>query len=331
MNKLKNIYCKDNISFIKPFLKSSSITRLKDIGMHCGLEYTSFPFYSKLKKYSRYTHSLNVALIIYNFTKDIKMSLSGLFHDISTGCFSHVIDFVYNDYLKQEYSENKTEEFILQDKVIMSNLNKLNIKVSEVSNYHLYTIADNNTPKLSSDRLEYTLSNFINFNFLNINKIKEIYDDLVVDKNEDNEDEIVFQDIELAKIFTLNMLKNSKAYVSDEDRYSMERLSLILKYALKNNIINEADFYLKETKMINKLKKDSFTKKMFLDFTSLHKVEISNIKKDDNYIKIFAKKRYIDPYIKNKGRLSKLDKDIKNQIDDFVNQSQDYFIKGYSI
>ena len=34
-----------------------------------------------------------------------------------------------------------------------------NIKIEEVEDYHLYPIADNDTPKLSSDRLEYSLSN----------------------------------------------------------------------------------------------------------------------------------------------------------------------------
>lgn len=327
-NILHNIYCKENTNFIDELLVSKALIRLDDIGMNCGLEYTSFPFFSRLKKYSRLNHSIGVAKIIYNFTNNKVQSLSGLFHDISSGPFSHVIDFVFGDYLKQEASEKETNNIILKDKVIMEYLNKNNIDVKEVSNYHNYPIADNNTPKLSSDRLEYTLSNFINFNFLQIDKVKEIYNDLIISKNEDNEEEIVFQNIDIARVFTINALKNSKVYVSDEDRYSMERLSLILKYALNNNIIKEDDLFLNEKEMINKLKSNLVTKKMFIDFTKLHKVEISNTKKDDSYIKIYAKKRYIDPFIKDKGRLSKLDIDIKNQIDNFINQSQDYYIKG---
>ena len=40
----------------------------------------------------------------------------------------------------------------------MSLLKKDNIDVNEVCDYKLYPIADNNTPQLSADRLEYTFS-----------------------------------------------------------------------------------------------------------------------------------------------------------------------------
>ena len=328
MNKLTKIYHSD-IDFIKPFLKSDSLVRLKGIGMNCGVEYTSFPFFKQLNKYSRYTHSINVAKIIYHFNSSIKESLSGLFHDISSGTFSHVIDFVYNDYLNQEYTEKDTSSIISSDKVIMNNLNKLNIKVSEVDNYHLYPIADNSTPKLSADRLEYTLSNFYNFNFLSINEIKDIYNDLKVNKNEFNEDEICFSSLEKAKLFTINMIKNSKIYVGDEDRYSMEILSKILLLALNKNIITESDFYTTEKDIIKKLYLDLEIKEKFINFTKLNKVVISDKQIDDSYIKIFAKKRYIDPFvIPYKKRISQIDKDIKKLIDDFVNSSQNYYIKG---
>ena len=45
----------------------------------------------------------------------------------------------------------------------MTLLNRDNIKVEEVDNYHLYPIADNDTPKLSADRLEYTFANGLYF------------------------------------------------------------------------------------------------------------------------------------------------------------------------
>ena len=327
MNKLSNIFYPGKLDFITPFLKSKSLKRLDDISMHCGLTYTSFPFFSKLKKYSRFTHSINVARIIYNFTNNITQSLSGLFHDISTGCFSHVIDFVYSDYLSQEYSENKTEEFIKNDEIIVSNLNKLNIKIDDISNYHKYPIADNDTPHLSSDRLEYTLSNFYNFHFLSTKEISNIYNDIVICKNERGEDELSFSSVEKAKLFTLNALNNSKIYVSDEDRFTMEKLSLIIKKGLKDNIISEEDLYLKEKELIKRIKNSKLSNK-YKEVISFNKVITSIEKKDDTYVKVFAKKRYIDPYIKDKGRLSSLDSEIKKEIESFLNSSQDYYIKG---
>lgn len=58
----------------------------------------------------------------------------------------------------QESTEEKTEPIIKSSKEIMTLLKNDNIKIEEVSNYHIYSIADNDLPKLSADRLEYTLS-----------------------------------------------------------------------------------------------------------------------------------------------------------------------------
>ena len=86
-------------------------------------------------------------------------TLSGLFHDIATPVFKHCVDFLNGDYMSQESTEDLTTDIIRNSKEIMELLKRDNIDLSEVDNYHLYPIADNDTPKLSSDRLEYSLSN----------------------------------------------------------------------------------------------------------------------------------------------------------------------------
>ncbi len=58
----------------------------------------------------------------------------------------------------QESTEERTEQIIKNSKQIMHLLERDNIKLEQVSDYHIYPIADNDTPKLSADRLEYTLS-----------------------------------------------------------------------------------------------------------------------------------------------------------------------------
>ena len=126
------------------------------ISVSCGT------IYSKMYKqmwYSSLDHSIAVALIIWHFTKDRKQTLSGLFHDIATPVFKHSIDFMNKDYEKQESTEELTTKIISESKEIMELLNRDGIKVEEVADYHIYPIADNDTPCLSSDRLEYTLSN----------------------------------------------------------------------------------------------------------------------------------------------------------------------------
>ena len=61
--------------------------------------------------------------------------------------------------MTQESTEDLTTNIIKNSKEIMKLLDRDNIDVSEIDNYHMYPIADNDTPKLSADRLEYSLSN----------------------------------------------------------------------------------------------------------------------------------------------------------------------------
>ena len=56
---------------------------------------------------------------------------------------------------------------IADSKEIMNLLKRDNIKLEEINDYHKYPIADNDTPQLSSDRLEYSLSNaYFTYNIL---------------------------------------------------------------------------------------------------------------------------------------------------------------------
>lgn len=325
MNDFLNIYG-ETPSFILPFLESENMKRLDDVGMHCGMEYTSFPFYCDLKKYSRLSHSIGVSIILSHFTDDKKIILSGLFHDISTPCFAHVIDFLYDDYEKQEYTEKATSSFLIEDSIIQSNLKKLNLQTSDVDDYHLYPLADNDSPKLSSDRLEYTLHNLYNYSFASKDEIKNIYNNIIVSTNEFGEIEMLFLDERIAEKFSLLTLKNSIIYTKDEDRYGMQYLSFVIKRAIERGVININDLYLTERELIEKLKSDETTLIEFNSFQRLKKVKKEVNPSSPISFLIKSKKRYIDPYVYNKGRLSKINSKVKTEIQKFLNLSFDYYL-----
>ena len=131
--------------FLEEYIETKPMQKQAGISVSCGT------FYSKLFPdiklwYSSLDHSVAVSLIIWNFTKDKKQTLSGLFHDIATPIFK----------------------------------------------YHMYPIADNDTPQLSSDRLEYTLSNGLGVKkeIWNLDEIKEIYQNIEIQKNEEGIEEL---------------------------------------------------------------------------------------------------------------------------------------------
>ena len=97
-------YCRTESGWLREFCETPEMQRLKDVGMNCGCEYTSFPRFRNLAPYSRYRHSVGAARIVWNFTGSREQTLAALFHDISTPAFAHTIDFLHGDYLHQEYT-----------------------------------------------------------------------------------------------------------------------------------------------------------------------------------------------------------------------------------
>ena len=142
--------------WLNDYINTKELLHQQYISVTCGTIYSDL--FESNTFYSSLDHSIGVALIIWHFTHDKKQTLSGLFHDIATPAFKHCVDFLNGDYMNQESTEELTTEIIKNSKEIMNLLERDNIKLEEVDNYHLYPIADNDTPKLSADRLEYSLS-----------------------------------------------------------------------------------------------------------------------------------------------------------------------------
>lgn len=323
---LHHIYSTEFPEFIREIAQTPAMLRLDDIGMNCGCEYTSFPMFAGLDKYSRYYHSIGVALIVWHFTHDKKQSTAGLLHDISSPAFAHVIDFMHGDYLTQESTENGTQTIIEKSAEIQHYLQKYGMKTAEVADYHLYPIADNDTPRLSSDRLEYTIGNIVNYKLASPEKAKELYDNLIVGTNEDGQSEIMFTDKDKALVFAKLSLQCSRIYVADEDRYSMQRLAEILKECIIRGIIAESDLYLGETPVIEKLLNNEFSVKEWKKFRSYSTI-IHTADNPDSRV-IYAKKRHINPYISGIGRVGDIFPEYGNALREYLAESQDYAICG---
>lgn len=318
--------CHEEIpSFLFPYLRTDAMQRLKGIDMNCGMNFTSFPLFRDIQPYSRYEHSLGVALIVWHFTHDQIQTLAGLFHDISTTAFSHVTDFMKGDYLKQEASENETSLMIQNDTGLMKQLSEDGIDVSNVCDYHMYPVADNDSPHLSADRLEYTFGDVLDYHFGTAEQLKYIYDDLVVLKNEEGMDEIGFLHADTAYQFAQLALKCGKVYSSKEDRYAMDRLSDLLKECVKDHTLTKEDLYDSEEHVIAKICVTH--EEEWNHFSSLSRVDVSDVWKD-GYRTIQVKKRYIDPLVSEKGRVHELNRDLNESFHAFCMDDMKEWLKG---
>jgi len=318
-----SIYASKIPDYIKEFTDTPEIKRLSDIGMHCGCEYADFPIYRNVKcHYTRLIHSIGVANIVWNFTQDIKQTVAGLLHDISTPVFAHTIDFLNEDYITQESTEDDTLAFIQNSKSITTLLTKYGINVNDVSNYSKYPIADNNTPMLSADRLEYTLGNGYIVHNIDLHEISIIYNDLIIVKNENRVDELCFKSINCARKFVEVSLINSYWFVSDEDRFSMQYLADMIRGAIQKNILSLDDLLTTESYVIEKLKAHDEISKTWDNFTRISTVSVSDKKMPNTYcVNIPAKKRYINPLVKvgsSIKRIVDIDEVSKENIEKFL-------------
>lgn len=288
--------------FLYEYINTPELQRIGKIGMNCGTDYTKI-FNNKFF-YSRLDHSIGVALIIWNFTKDKKQTLAGLFHDIATPCFSHCIDFLHKDYKNQEVTEADTRKIIEKSQEIQSLLKKDNILIDEVCDYKIYPIADNDTPRLSADRLEYTLSSGLSFTKeWNVSDIKEMYSNLTILSNEDNITELGFNDKEIAEKFVNGASKMWMVFQGNKDKLVMQFIADSIKIAIDKNVIKEVDLYkYSEAEIIDKVlncKEDKLSNNFrnFMESTDI--CEGLNPPKDNYYIGFDVKKRYINPLVKD--------------------------------
>ena len=326
--RLWDIYHGDVPVFLQEAAGTSAVQRLQDVGMNCGSEYTSFPLFRGIGPYSRFDHSVGVGLIVWHFTKSMEQAMAGLLHDIATPVFAHVVDFLHGDHMSQESTEAGTGQWIRGSGELRRVLEKFEIPVEAVEDYHRYPIADNDSPRLSADRLEYTLGNAVNYRIISREQAEVYYKDLTVGQNEDGQPELVFSRREAAEGFAMTALECSKIYVANPDRYAMEALAGLLKQAIDQEILEEADLYKQEKDVITRLKQSQM-KAQWERFCGYREIICRDIPgKGEGWKRIFAKKRCIDPFVKELGRVSHICPEFKEKLELFREESQDYWLNA---
>ncbi len=322
--ELLNIYCGEIPEFIRKFAAAREMQRLKYVGMNCGCEYTQVHKDTICHRYTRFEHSVGVALIIWNFTRDIKQSLAGLFHDISTPAFAHVVDYMNGDHMTQESTEASTTDFIEGSAEIQRLLGEYGLHTAEVSDYHVYPIADNDTPQLSADRLEYTFGNFLQYGVTDVANIARFYRDLTVGINERGEQELMFADKNIAEEFAFCTMKCSHVYVSNEDRFTMQYLADLLKFAAESGVVSIKDLYTSEENVIEKLEQSQVTLAKWREYCGIRRVKVSPTPAADRYCtRVNAKRRYIDPFVENIGRVTEFSEKYRADVEKFFSISFD--------
>ena len=289
--------------FMYKYFDSDSLKRLKNVGYFCGMDYASKDIYNFSEYVSRFAHSLTTALLTWNLTNDESSTLAALFHDISTPCFSHVIDYMNKDYAKQESTEEFTEKIIFKDKYLLECLNKDNIDIKNIIDFKNNSIVDLDRPMMCADRLDgIILTSLFWTKSLSIEEVDFILKSIKVYNNEYSNLELGFNDKVAADLIIDNNNIIDIYCHSKEDNYMMELLANITRICIDKKIFNYEDlFLLNEHEIISKIinSNDIDLINLWIKFNSIKVNEIP-------YIDLpLVKKRTIDPIVNNK-RISQI-------------------------
>ena len=314
------ILSKDFPLFLNDYIYTSEMQNLDGINQICGGYWRKENIYEDM--YSVLIHSVGVALIIWNFTHDKKQTIAGLLHDISSPAFKHCIDFLNGDVEKQESTEETTLDVIRNSKEIMNLLKRDNIKLEEISDYKIYPLADNETPKLSADRLEYTFMNGIYYKKVwDLSTIKEIYEDIEIIQNENDIPELGFKTIESAEKFVDGASELWPLWVRAEDTITMYFFADIIEKMYNQKYITKDDLYqLSEKEIINLIKncENEEISELFKKFMNSNCFIDCEEYKDDKFcVSRKIKRRYINP-LTNNGRIYDVSIKSRKRIDDYL-------------
>lgn len=308
------------------YIAAPEMQRLSGVSMVNGAEYSSL--YNFDHTNTVLAHSIGVALIVWRFTHDKKQTLAALFHDIASPAFKHCIDFMNGDSENQESIEDRTGQIIRNSRAIMRQLKRDGILAGEVSDYHLFPLADNDIPNLAADRLEYTLSNgLFLYNAWDIDQVRRFSDNITVLKNENDIDELGFRDLEAARDFTIKSLPMFEDYRSNNERAIMQFYADILKSMELHDYLTIDDLYsMNEREIIDWILScgDKTISNAFREFQRATSVyESSTIKKDRYCTNVKAKNRYIVPLVAGDDdsgdqRITELSKTVDRSIQQFV-------------
>lgn len=335
IKKYHKILSPDYPDFLSKYIELPILKRLSGVGLLCGTDWTHL--YKNRFYYSRLDHSIGVALIIWHFTHDKKQTLAGLFHDASTPVFSHVSDFRKGDALTQTATEAPNESILKNDATLRELLQEDSLTVQEISDYHIYPVADNEIPQLSADRLEYMFPSGMALDGTwDLPSIEKAYKDIRILKNEDGLDELGFKTLEIAEDYCRRFCMIGHILQLNENKLTLHMLGQIMNMAVEEGLLQEEDFMNKSESEIMQVLDTAdkgqhlYLARLYKTFRTMTKIEHrdSALPAEEYFsISLDVKQRYIDPLVdmgslslskgKSVTRLSQVSPFAKKIIDDF--------------
>ena len=128
---------------------------------------------------SRFDHSVGVMLLLRKMGASVEEQVSGLLHDVSHTAFSHTIDYVMGTAGREDFQDNRHEEVVCKGE-LAEILGDHGFEPSRIANCELFSLLEQDAPRLCADRVDYTLHELgIGFNS-DVKRLHTMVDSIMV-------------------------------------------------------------------------------------------------------------------------------------------------------
>lgn len=291
-------------------IKHPALQRLKKIWI------SAYGYMFELKRNStRYDHSVGVYLLLQKFKATKEEQIAGLIHDVSHTALSHVSTYAFQGkYTGVEFHEIKQKEF-LETSGLSKLLDKLGYDTTQLLHSEKFTLLENELPDICADRIDYAIRDGLHLQILTRQQVDRVINSLKVHNKE-----FVFSDVESAFIYSFNFyLLNLMYYGSPAEAHFNNDFGNLVKYAVRNKVLTEEDWFTDDPSVINKLmeSKNKHIQNRLAQYNN--RLIVYEDSKSPDFI--FPKKiRIVDPKVllnKKTKRLSELSSIYKKIILDY--------------
>ena len=264
-----------------------AVLRLKGVHQH-GLPER----YWAHATFLRYEHCEGVMILLKRLGAPIEEQVAGLLHDVSHMTFSHLVDYLFEDYQDEQVHEGLFSKHI-QASGLADVLCKHGLDPIQIGERKRFPLLEQAAPDLCADRVDYTLRE------LTPEKVNRFLPHLI-----NHEGRIVFDNKDAASEFALIYQKlNTTYWGSFECRTRFVIGSIMLKRAMEIEIITKDDLWTEDEMVLAKIEpsKDVAIERCL---SLLREKRLDHYEKDT---KPTPKKfRWIDPLVLCNGKLERV-------------------------
>ena len=333
LRDIHSVYSHDISSFICKYADLPDLTRVSNISKNGGVELSKFNVFPY--RYNRLDHSFGMAVILENFKQDQTHVFEALIHEIAKPSFSYSVDYLkkyfkIKDFVEPTILEKITSKELLGDKDFLGN-----IVTTGISQTKPYSLGFADYPYLSANTLEFILANSYFTRLYELRDVETFYKDISVCRNEEDNFEFCFSDLDLAYKFFRLSIELGKKNRSYEAKITRQLIADVIMLMIRREEITLSDLFKYSDKAIEEIGLNCTDKRIqegWQMVRNLNKVQIKfNAMEDSsNYcVKVPQKSIYIDPLVKTKAgtyRLSRLDGRCEKDLDAYFSTDTDMFM-----